>query len=469
MIEEIILANLIENERYLRKVLPYMQVEYFTQEKYKNLFSMIQNYVVKYNDLPTKEALFIALFELSASEEQKEQCDDLIVNLKINPDNKFDWLIDESEKFCQERALYLALSKSLEIMREKGKENAESVGAIPNILTKAVGLSFDSHVGHHYFEDAAARYDKLHSDQFRIPYDIENFDLVTKGGCARKTLTIFMAGVNVGKSAFMCSMAANNLRQGKKILYITLEMSEEAISERIDANLIDLTLTQVFEMDRDTYLHRVETVKGLYGGDIIVKEYPTRSAGSANFRFLLNELKLKKNFVPDIVYVDYLNICCSSTVKNGKASLYEYVKAISEELRGLAVEYDLPFVTATQFNRTGFKSSDPGMEDSSESFGTQATGDEIFALVRTEELDKEGQIMVKRLKTRSTPISYLTRFTIGVNIEKMKFFDVEGSPMLNESAVEKQSQDFYNSPVTNSDKFSMKDISVMDKMFSEGD
>ena len=408
-------------------------VEYFTEATTKTLFDIIQSYVVKYNTLPTKEAMQIDLIDKDISDEIKEECDGIIDDLKIDSKTSFEWLVGETEKFCKERAIYLALTKSLEIIQNKEKGTL-GVGAIPSIMSTAIGLSFDTHIGHDYFDDAAARYDFMHTPENKIPFDIDILNNITKGGISNKTLTIVIAGANVGKSALLCHFAASNLKIGKNVLYITLEMSEEKISQRIDANLLDMTIDETYELTKEDFVRRVDRVKKLSGGKLKVKEYPTKQASAANFRFLLNELKLKNNFVPDIIYIDYMNICTSASMKGSKAPQDQIVVAISEELRGLAIEFNLPIVTATQLNREGFKKSDPGMEDTAQAFGIAWTGDFILALVRNEEMDARNEIMCIQLKNRDSEKSKMPRFIIGVNIEKMQFFNsTSDETLLNEA------------------------------------
>jgi replicative DNA helicase len=446
-IEEIILANLIYNDTFTRKVIPYLIVDYFTESHLKILFEIISSYILKYNVLPTKEALVVDLLEKECSDEVKEQSDNLITELKRDPETSFEWLISETEKFCKDRAIYLALTQSLEIIQNKEKGKL-GTGAIPNIMSNAIGFSFDTHIGHDYFDDAEKRYDFLHTPENKIPFDINVLNEITKGGLPNKTLTIIIAGANVGKSALLCHLAAANLKLGKNVLYITLEMSEESISQRIDANLLDMTIDDTYNLPKEEFLRRVNFLKGLNGGKLKVKEYPTKQAGSSNFRFLLNELKLKNNFIPDIIYVDYMNICTSSTLRGTKAPLDQIVVAISEELRGLAVEYQLPLVTASQLNREGFKKSDPGMEDTAQAFGIAWTGDFILALVRNDEMDAAKQLLAIQLKNRFSNAAALRRFMIGVDIEKMKFYDDNnGCELLNEATEAEIGQQLFDPSV----------------------
>jgi len=334
-----------------------------------------------------------------------------------------DWLVDTTEEFCREKAIYNALIESIQIC--DGKNTKLDRQAIPQLLTDALAISFDSSIGHDYFEDAEKRYDNLHREEDRIPFDVEMLNTITRGGIPKKTMTILMAGVNVGKTALMCAMSASNLRDGKNVLYITLEMSEEMISQRIDANTMDLTIDETMALEKGAFLRTVERFRGTTVGKLKVKEYPNAQAGSANFRFLLNELKLKENFVPDVIYIDYLNICVSSRLKMSKSSLYEYVKAVGEEIRGLAVEFGVPIITATQFNREGFKSSDPTLDQVSDSFGTGMTADLILAIVRSEALDRKKQIMLIQLKNRLSNPAENKRFVVGFDISKMRLYNVD--------------------------------------------
>ena len=422
-VEQIVLANLVENETFTRKVIPYIMSEYFTAPTTRALFDVIEAYVTKYNALPTKEAMFLDIVDKEIGEDVKDDCDGLISSLKVEPNTNLEWLMKKTEDFCKERAIKIALTKSLAIIQDKDKGSL-SVGAIPNIMSTAIGMCFDSHIGHSYFKDADERWDYLHTKENKIPFDVEILNKITRGGLPNGTLSIIIAGTNVGKSAIMCHMAAANVKIGKNVLYITLEMGEEKIGQRVDANLIDMTIDETYKLEKEDFLRRVATVKKLTTGEIVVKQYPTKQGSCANFRFLLNELKLKNNFVPDIIYVDYMNICTSASMKGSRAPLDQLIVSISEELRGLAVEYNLPIVTATQFNREGFQKNNPGMEDTAQAFGVAFIADFIIALVRTEELDAQHQILCIQLKNRESNPADLRNFTMGVNIDKMQFFDV---------------------------------------------
>ena len=427
-IEHIIFGNLIENEEYGRKVIPFLKEEYFTDTVDRKIFSIIHDYVGKYNNFPTKSAVEIDLNDVGGlSDDQFKTAKEVVSGLDKSEDRDVAWLVDNTEKFCKDKALYNALMQSIQIV-DDSKKDSISVGSIPQILTDALGVSFDSHIGHDFLNDAAERYEFYHRKEVRIGFDLDFFNKITQGGLPRKTLNIALAGTGVGKSLFMCHNAAQNLMSGQNVLYITLEMAEERIAERIDANLLGVTLDDLKDLPQAIYYKLVGKVKERAKGKLIVKEYPTACAGSANFRHLLNELKIKKNFIPDIIYIDYLNICASSRIKPGSnVNSYTYIKAIAEELRGLAVEFNVPIVSATQTNRSGFSNSDVGLEDTSESFGLPATADFMFALITSEELRQLNQIMVKQLKNRYGDPSVHKRFVIGVDYSKMRLYNVEAS------------------------------------------
>lgn len=423
MIEKIILENLTQNDEYSRRVLPFLQNEYFTDVTEKYLFCKISDFISKYNTLPDKNTLTLEIDEDGINEGLYKTSTEYVQNLgEIN--ENIDWLIDTTEKFCQEKAIYNAIMQSINII--DGKDKKKEKGSIPNILSDALAVSFDDRVGHDYFEDAESRFDFYQKVEDRIPFDLEYMNLITGGGLPNKTLNVILAGTGVGKTLAMCHMAAANIKDGKNVLYITLEMSEERISERIDANLLNVPLDQIKDMSKKMFSTRVNDIQSKANGKLVVKEYPTASAHSGNFRYLMNELVLKKNFTPDIVYIDYLNICSSMRMKmTGSINSYTYIKAIAEELRGLAVEKNLPVVTATQLNRSGYVNSDPGLEDTSESFGLPATADFMLALISNDEMDEMNQIMVKQLKNRyNDPASY-RRFIVGVDRPKMRLYDVE--------------------------------------------
>jgi archaellum biogenesis ATPase FlaH len=426
--ESVIFGNLIENEDYARKVIPFLQEEYFTDPVDKKVFTLIKDYVDKYNTFPTKSALILDLKDVTGlSEDQYKTANDTINGLEKSEDRDLSWLIDHTEKFCKDKALYNALMKSIQIVDDNNKDSI-SVGAIPQILTNALGVSFDTHIGHDFLDDAADRYEFYHRKEVRTSFDLDHFNKITQGGLPRKTLNIALAGTGVGKSLFMCHNAAHNLMSGCNVLYITMEMAEERIAERIDANLIGVTLDELKDLPQSIYYKLIGKVKKQAKGKLIVKEYPTACAGSANFRHLLNELKIKKNFVPDVIYIDYLNICASSRIKpSSNVNSYTYIKAVAEELRGLAVEFNVPVISATQTNRTGFSNSDVGLEDTSESFGLPATADFMFALITSDELRQLNQIMVKQLKNRYGDPAKNKRFVIGVDYSKMRLYNVEAS------------------------------------------
>lgn len=426
-IEEIIFGNVLYRESYARKVIPFLRPEYFQDKVEKTVFELINDYVQKYNQFPTKEALLIDVHSKTGlSEEQFKNCKELITNLKQSEDKELDWLVDRTEQFCKDKALYNALMESIKLVDKS--EDKISVGSIPKILSDALAVSFDSHIGHDFINDSEARFDFYHRKESKVAFDLDYMNKITDGGLPKKTLNVALAGTGVGKSLFMCHCAAYNILSGYNVLYITLEMSEEKIAERIDANLMDVTIQDLKELPKEAYDKKFARVKNKATGKLIVKEYPTSCAGAANFRHLLNELRIKKNFVPDILYIDYLNICSSSRIKAGaNVNSYTYIKAIAEELRGLAVEFNVPLITATQTNRSGYSNSDVELTDTSESFGLPATADFMFALISTEELENLNQIMVKQLKNRYGDPSLYKRFVIGVDRAKMKLYDIEAS------------------------------------------
>ena len=425
-LEKTILRNLLRNDDYTRKVLPFIKDEYFSAEEDRVLYKEIKDFVIKYNKAPTYDALQIEVDSLpSLKEDQVKNINTTINDFRSNTDDtNIDWLVDSTEKFCQEKALYHAIMSSIEIMNNKN--GALTTGAIPTILSDALAVSFDPNVGHDYLEDFDKRYDYYHRVLEKIPFDLEYFNKITKNGLPKKTLNIALAGTGVGKSLFMCHMAAGALNQGKNVLYITLELAEEEVAKRIDANLMNITFEDLMSLSKDMYEKKANMIKSKTNGKLIVKEYPTAGASSMHFKALLNELNLKKSFKPDIIFVDYLNICMSSRVKPGSnINSYTYIKSIAEELRGLAVEFEVPLVSATQTTRSGFTSSDVGLEDTSESFGLPATADFMFALISTEELQALGQIMVKQLKNRYNDPTLNKRFMLGIDRSKMKLYDVE--------------------------------------------
>lgn len=423
-IEQTILRNLLTDEGYMRKVLPFIKPDYF-QGIYKTLFKEAGKYVGKYNNLPTSETLVVELNESNMSQEQYQMAIDIIPQLFAEEKIDKDWLLDSTEKWCQDRAIYNAIMESINII--DGKHDTLTKNALPDLLQKALGVAFDTNVGHDYVENAEQRFDFYHKEEDRLPFDLTFLNSITKGGIPNKTLNIALAGTGVGKSLFMCHVAASALTQGKNVLYITLEMAEERIAERIDANLLNVPIDQLGNLSKDMFTKKVSDLSRKTAGKLIIKEYPTGSAHAGHFRALLNELKLKRQFEPDVIFIDYLNICASSRMKGmgGAINSYNYIKAIAEELRGLAVEFDVPLFSATQTTRSGFSNSDIGLEDTSESFGLPATADLMFALISTEELEQLGQLMVKQLKNRYNDPTHNKRFVIGVDRAKMRLFDVD--------------------------------------------
>jgi archaellum biogenesis ATPase FlaH len=395
------------------------------------LYEQINGYVLKYNTMPTKEALVIEIDKkVNLTDEQHKKTISLVDEVCVHEDiGDTNWLVDATEGFCQEKAIYNGIMQSIQILDNKidTKEKLDK-GAIPSILADALSVSFDNHVGHDFIDDAEDRYDFYHRVEQRIPFDLDYLNRITKGGLPQKSLNIVLAGTGVGKSLFMCHCAAANLTIGKNVLYITLEMAEERIAERIDANLMNVEVDRLIGVAKETYISKVDRIREKTNGKLIIKEYPTASANVTHFKHLLNELKLKRQFIPDIIYIDYLNICSSSRVKQGNSvNSYTYIKAIAEELRGLAVEHKVPVISATQTTRSGYTNSDVGLEDTSESFGLPATADLMFALISTEELEAMNQIMVKQLKNRYNDPTTNKRFVIGVDRAKMKLYDVEQS------------------------------------------
>jgi replicative DNA helicase len=428
-LETTILKNLIFNEDYARKILPFIKSEYFTDNTEKILFQEVEEYINHYKNLPTYESLVINFTESKTLTEQQVQ-DSIGMLREINSekDERSDiaWLIDNTEKFCQDKAIYNAIMKSVKIL--DNKSDKDSKGSIPQLLSDALGVSFDSSVGHDYVEDADNRFDFYHRHETKIPFDLDIFNKITKGGLPTKTLNIALAGTGVGKSLFMCHVAGSCLSQGLNVLYITMEMAEERIAERIDANLLNIDISDLHAISKQDYDRKFSAMRVKTQGKLIIKEYPTAAASALHFRALLNELQLKKSFKPDIIFIDYLNICASARIKPGSnVNSYSYIKAIAEELRGLAVEFAVPIVSATQTTRSGFTSSDPGLEDTSESFGLPATADFMFALISTEELEQLNQIMIKQLKNRYNDPNTFKRFVVGIDRAKMKLYDVEQS------------------------------------------
>ena len=417
-LEQLIIRNLCINEEYTRMVIPFIKREYFEGVS-RNVFDDIVKFVNKYNKLPTSETLLIELDSSSNYEEAKN-----ILKGDIDVVEK-DWLVDRTEGWCQDRALHLAVLDSIEIINGSHKELSKD--AMPDLLTKALAVTFDTSVGHDYIDDAESRFEFYNATEERIPYDLSYFNQITKGGLPRKSLSVILAGTGVGKSLFMCHQAAAAMSMGKNVLYITCEMAEEKIAERIDANLLNVDIANLDTLEKDNFINKVNKISAKTQGKIIVKEYPTATAHTGHFRALLTEIKLKRKMVPDIIFIDYLNICASARMKGmgGSINSYTYIKSIAEEIRGLAVEFNVPIVTATQVNREGFDSSDVDLTNTSESFGLPATADLMFALISNEELEGLNQIMVKQLKNRYNDIGKLKRFVIGVDRAKMRLFDVE--------------------------------------------
>ena len=429
-VEFLILRNLLYNETYLRKVIPFIKSEYFEDFNQKIVFEEILKFIQQYNELATKEVLCIEVEKRQdINDTSFKEITHLIECLDDVP-AEFNWLVDTTEKWCRDRAIYLALMESIHIADNKDeKKNRDS---IPSILSDALAVSFDTHIGHDYLLDYEARYESYHRKEEKIEFDLEYFNKITKGGLPNKTLNIALAGTGVGKSLFMCHVAASVLLQGRNVLYITLEMAEERIAERIDANLLNIPIQQLNELPKSMFESKVTNLAKKTQGTLIIKEYPTASAHSGHFKSLLNELALKKSFRPDIIFIDYLNICASSRYRgNSNINSYTFIKSIAEELRGLAVEFNVPICSATQTTRSGFGSSDVELTDTSESFGLPATADLMFALISTEELEEMGQILVKQLKNRYNDPTINKRFVIGIDRAKMRLYDVEQSAQKN--------------------------------------
>ena len=426
-LEQTIIKNLIRSENYTRKVLPFLKEDYFSNLEDRLLFKEVSGFILKYNQQPTFDALSIEVDNIRGnSDDTIKSIGETLKELQndINPTNE-DWLIDSTEKFCQEKAIYNAITNSLEIMNGKGKLDK---GAIPSLLSDALSISFDPNVGHDYLEQFEDRYEYYHRVQEKLPFDLDFFNKITKQGVPKKTLNVVMAGVGVGKSLFLCHLASSYINQGRNVLYITLELAEEEVAKRIDANLMNVTLDDLMVLPRDLYNKKIDQLKSKTNGKLIVKEYPTASASTVHFRSLLNELRLKKNFEPDAIMIDYINICASSRIKPGAGvNSYTYIKSIAEEIRGLGVEFNVPIWTATQLTRSGYGSSDPDMTDTSESFGLPATADLFLALVVNEQMQQLNQVTVKQLKNRYGDMSHNTKFVIGIDKSKMKLYDVEAS------------------------------------------
>lgn len=430
MIQTVILRNLITNDDFTRKVIPFLRKEYF-EGSHRIVFDKILEFVGKYNKLPTPESLNVELDESFLNDQQFSDAAGVVQEISApaeNPDSE--WLLEHTEKWCQDRAIHLAIMKSISII--DGKDPEMTKNALPELLSEALSVGFDTNVGHDYLANGEERYDFYHQVEDKIPFDLDRFNEITKGGLPKKTLNIALAGTGVGKSLFMCHVAGSVLAQGKNALYITMEMAEEKIAERIDANLMNVAIDQLGNLSKEMFTSKVKNIGDRYQGQLLIKEYPTGNAHVGHFRALLKELKLKKNFIPDMIFIDYLNICASSRMKGmgGAINSYSYIKAIAEEIRGLAVEFNVPIMSATQTTRSGFANSDVGLEDTSESFGLPATADLMFALISNEELDGLGQILVKQLKNRYNDPGINKRFVVGVDRSKMKLFDVEQSAQM---------------------------------------
>ena len=421
-LETTILNNLFYQEEYARKVLPFLKEDYFGLRTEKILFTEIYKFVEKYNNLPTKESILIELSQRKdINEEEHIQINDYVNSIgKIDSDPQ--WLLDTTERFCKDKAVHNAVLDGIRILDKKDSKRTPE--AIPSILADALAVSFDQHIGHDYIDDADDRFKWYHTKETKYQFDLDYMNRATKGGVPSKTLNIALAGTGVGKSLFMCHCASAYLAQGLNVLYITLEMAEERIAERIDANLLDVTMDDLHTMPKDLYDNKIEKIRQKTGGKLIVKEYPTASAHAGHFRALFNELSLKKSFKPDVVFIDYLNICASSRFKGGNIGSYFYIKAIAEELRGLAVEFNVPLFSATQTTRTGFMSTDIGLEDTAESFGLPATADFMFAIISNEDLEALGQLKIKQLKNRYNDPGINRSFIIGVDRAKMRLYDV---------------------------------------------
>lgn len=425
-IEKVILKNLLQNEEYSSRVLPFIKPEYFDSPEDKVTFDCIKEFMHKYDKAPNMDALSVDLnLRTDISDEALKNVTKTLESFKEVSETNLDWLIEHTEEFCQDRAVHNAVLKSIEIIGGKGKQ---AKGVIPTLLSDALSISFDSHVGHDYFEDSSKRYEYYHRKEEKIPFDIDFLNKITKNGVAKKTLNMIMGGVHTGKTLTLCHLGASYLAMGKNVLYITLEMAEEEITRRIDTNLLNISFDDLDNLPFDLFLKRVEAMKLKTAGKLIVKEYPSTTASVDHFRALLTELKLKKKFIPDVIIIDYLNICASSRMKSSSASdMYSYVKSIAEEVRGFAQAMNLPIWTATQLNRAGFRSSDPEMTDVAESFGINATVDLLLVLVTSESLQKANQIMMKQLKNRYHNMELNKKFMVGVDKTKMKLYDVEES------------------------------------------
>ena len=441
-IERTTLSQLVYNEEYARKVLPFLKGDYFADKTERTVFEEIQKFVEKYNSVPTQTSLEIEVSDRGDLNESDYKKVIEVIKTLESTEVDYDWLVDTTEKFCKDKAVYNAIVDGIKII--EGKDNKRDAGAIPSLLTDALAVGFDNHIGHDYVLDSDSRFEFYHRVEEKIPFDLDFFNRITKGGLPPKTLNIALAGTGVGKSLFMCHMAANCLSQGKNVLYITLEMAEERIAERIDANLMNISMEDLYSLPKQMFDDKIDAIRKKTTGKLIIKEYPTASAHSAHFRGLLKELAIKKTFKPDILFIDYLNICASSRFKGAtNVNSYMYIKSIAEELRGLAVETNLPIMSATQTTRSGFVSSDIGLEDTSESFGLPATADLMFALISNEELEGLNQIAVKQLKNRYNDPTVNKRFVIGIDRAKMRLYDVKN----NQQDIVDSGQDDFAQPV----------------------
>ena len=462
IVETTILGNLLQNEEYTRKVLPFLKNDYFSRNPEKIIYGTVNDFVTKYNSLPTKEALSIELQEKKINEEEFIETIELLDDISKDTQEHTDlgWLLDTTEKFCQDKAIYNAVVESISIL--DSQKSDQDKGVIPEILSDALSVSFDPHVGHDYLDDSDDRFEFYHRVEEKIPFDLDYFNRITKGGLPQKSLNICLAGTGVGKSLFMCHVASSCLSQNQNVLYITLEMAEEKIAERIDANLLDIAVDDLHALSKDMYDKKIENLSKTTKGKLIVKEYPTASANVNHFRALLNELNLKRSFIPDIIFVDYLNICTSSRIRTGaNVNSYTYIKSIAEELRGLAVENKIPIVSATQTTRSGYSNTDVGLEDTSESFGLPATADLMFAIISTEQMEELGQIMVKQLKNRYNDPTVNKKFVIGIDRAKMKLYDVDQSAQ-DELVDNGQEDDTPAFDIATNGKFKKRDFTEFD-------
>lgn len=468
--ETVILKNLVLNEDYSRKVVPFLQEEYFQDKAERTVFNIVSKFLLKYNNIPTKDAVLISLGDdKTLADSEFKKCVAISDEMyKEGEKSDTEWLVEHTEKFCKEKAIYNGIMASIGIIEGKDKEQTQN--AIPEIMSKALSVSFDTRVGHDFFEDVDERYEYYHRVEERVPFDLEMFNLITGGGVRKKTLNVVMAASGVGKSAFLCHHAAACLTQNLNVLYITLEMSEEEIAKRIDANLLDTDIHVLEKMPLAMYESKVNNLKKTCHGKLIIKEYPTAAANVTHFRNLMEELKIKKKFKPDIIIVDYLNICSCARFKMGNGmNSYTYVKGIAEELRGLAKQFNVPLWSATQVNREGAKSSDMEMTDTSESFGLPQTTDFFIALIETEELAQNGQLMVKQLKNRGNDTTKNRKFLIGVNKSKMKFYDVENSNnnLVNANNTNEESFGSGSGPLVFSDSFGIKKNKAVNWVFED--